>query len=170
MTEITVENRKLLVKELGRQQGRYIIGIDGINGSGKTNLAHYIASELIIDAIHLDHFIVKNLDCYLKALNCGLLMQHLNIAGDKPFIIEGCCLLDVMKVLNIQTNTLIYCKEISQDTKIWHYGNNFDEYAMSNSANDLSGFDKELLEYHKRTRPWEKAQVIYNFFNDLKIQ
>jgi hypothetical protein len=171
--EITVENREILIeriKELKKSLKRIVIGIDGVAGSGKTNLAHYIASELFIDAIHLDHFLVHNLGCYLKALNYGLLMQQLRFREGRSFIIEGCCLLEVIKVLNIQANILIYCKEISRDTKIWHYGNNFDEYVSSHSEDNLSGLDKDILEYHKRVRPWENAHYNYHFFNDLKAQ
>lgn len=173
MIETTAENRSDIVKELKRKNGstsRLVIGIDGNKGSGKTNLAHYVASELMVNALHLDHFLVTGLNCYVKALNFGLLMQQVQLEKGRTFIVEGCCLLDVAKMLNLQLDALIYCKEISRDTKIWHYGNNFDEYATSNYGIGLSDLDRELLEYHRQLHPWEQAKFIYYFFNDLKVQ
>jgi len=170
--EVTAENRNVIIKKLRTLRNinnQMVIGVDGICSSGKTNLAHYIASELCIDSIHLDHFLVHKLDCYLKALNSGLLMQQLKIMEGKSFIIEGCCLLDVAKFLNLGIDVLIYCKEVSRDTNIWHYGTNFDEYAPSDIDSNFSGLDKELFEYHKKMQPWMGADFTYILYNDLKM-
>ena len=148
-----------------------IIGIDGINGTGKTNLAYYLAADLKFGLISLDCFLVHKLDCYLKALNSGLLMQKLLQLKNKSFIIEGCCLLDVARIFDIQPNIFIYCKEISKlghNAELWHYGNNFDEYANNNYKQSITGFEKEIYDYHARMRPWEQAHIIYKLINQEK--
>lgn len=168
MLEINAENRNALIEKLRDESSEpLIIGIDGICGSGKTTLSRYIITKLNIETVHLDDLLVEKRDTFVEALNYDYLQKKI-AHRKKALIIEGCCLLDVLIKVNISSDILIYCKEISRDTNIWHYGTNFDEYVRSSQDNHKPGLEKELLEYHKRMRPWERADVIHLLFNDLK--
>lgn len=138
-----------------------VVGIDGVGGSGKSNLADYLAGELIINSVHLDAFLDFNKGYYVKALRFDFLAPYIALQKAKgSFIIEGCCLLDVAKRLNLKIDYLIYCKAIDSFTGQWKYESYIDEYSSVTVDSFSKEFEKEIFEYTKKGR-YNHAHMVY---------
>jgi len=159
-----------LVVKNERKKGNLLVGIDGASGSGKTNLSYKIAGEMAFLVLNLDDFLSPQLNVYFKAFNFGILRSRVSniLNKEEGIVIEGCCLLKVLSFLSLEMDVLIYCKEISEGTRIWNYGNYFDS-DLPSSREGISALEKEVVEYHDKFKPWEKADIFFNLFNQSKI-
>ena len=87
-----------------------IIGIDGSDGAGKTTLASFISWQFSIRLINLDLFLEPLEDedeGYIKH-NLEQLGVLINYPQNRPVIIEGVFLLEVLEAFDIDPNVLIY--------------------------------------------------------------
>jgi hypothetical protein len=168
---IKFEEYSVLYKEIeSHNHGYQIIGIDGDKGTGKTNLSYHIGSHFIYNVINLDDFICKDQNCFVNAMNFGLLRHRIDVLS-KPLVIEGVCLLEVLRRINMSADYLIYCREISENTNIWHDEDRLslvDHDLLGNQLNDLQGLDVEITKYHYTFKPIEKANICYDIINQKK--
>jgi len=148
------------------QNQKIIIGIDGAPGSGKTNLSYRIGARLQGNVINLDDYLSQNTGRYFRALNFGLLRQKINVRPD-ILVIEGCCLRQAMDFLEVKIDVSIYCKEISQGTRLWYFGTYFDQDLPAAKVG-ISPIESEVIEYHDQYQPWKEADIIYNLINQQK--
>jgi len=133
------------ITELSRaleNRGAAIIGVDGYLGAGKTTVATRLSKQTGYGCVHLDDYlnphkggVVENLD--LSALQAA--------AGERPLIIEGLCLLEVLERLQISADFLVYVAGINPSRKDL----------------DKKVFD-ETDKYLQAYRPTNKADVIFN--------
>lgn len=86
------------------------IGIDGVDGTGKSFLAEHLGAQLNIPVINRDSHIVQNMGCYVAALRSGEVAEMAR--RHKRFIVEGVCLLDAIEVADITIDKSIYIKRM----------------------------------------------------------
>ena len=73
-----------------------LIGIDGADGMGKSSLASWLAWQLGMPTVHLDFYLIHNSEPLAWMVHeIDRLIGH-RIDGERPMIIEGTFLLDVM--------------------------------------------------------------------------
>jgi len=161
-----------------------IIGIDGMNGSGKT----CVARKLSFPHVNVDDFLVRNEGSFLRNVKYGELETHIQVlrARNTPVIVEGVCLLDVLDRLHLRADCLIYIKRIGA-SGTWH-DQDICEIATEQELNEWleedkeiartmlrrkgedadipgsllpGGLTREIAAYHHRQRPIHKAHYVY---------
>lgn len=157
-----------------------LVGIDGIDGVGKTSLSKKIET-LGYFRISLDDFIKKKSGGYFEFVNYKKLMKMLISKNGQPIVIEGVLLLKILEKINVSLNYFVYvtdnvwlddwneewqgkyttmsldeiiCDVEQQTTKI--------SRALDSSAKPykMDGFRKEMYEYAFDYKPWNRAQEI----------
>jgi hypothetical protein len=97
---------------LGQDRKPLLIGFDGRDGGGKTTAANWLAWQLGMPAIHLDLFIKRN-ECEAPInWRTDDLARCLESRGDRPMIVEGVLLLDVLSELQKTVDFLVFAKKI----------------------------------------------------------
>ena len=88
-----------------------LIGVDGLDGSGKSSLAAWLSWQLEMPAIHLDTYIIQDTE------PLAFRTDHLKAAVDsrlglqRPVIVEGFLLLDVLERMGRQPDFLLYVEK-----------------------------------------------------------
>jgi hypothetical protein len=87
-----------------------LIGIDGVDGAGKSSLASWLAWQFKIPAVYLDTFMVPDSDVPTWRTDDlrRLLDNLLRAEKPKPIIVEGICLLEVLKAAGWEPDFLIF--------------------------------------------------------------
>lgn len=169
MKIINFQNKQELIGDLKLKMGS-IVAIDGDVGTGKTNLSYCIGCKLIKNVVNLDDFHIPKQDRFVDAIDFDRLKQSINIL--KTPVIEGICILEVLEKLEITDYVLIYCKEISENTGNWSSAYRLDitdEKDYQKQIQQHRGLDIEIIKYHYKYRPFEKADYIYQIINQLKL-
>lgn len=161
------------LKERNLYKNKSVIAIDGDTGTGKSNLSYFIGSKLAIKVINFDDFVSPKQDCYVNAMNLGILRQLISLFYRiKPLVVEGVCLIEILEKLNIQYDILIYAREVSETTGNWSASYRLDiedENILKRVLNECRGADVDIVKYHYKYRPFEKADYIYQIINQLKL-
>lgn len=172
-----------ILSDLRNRKG--IIGIDGVDGIGKTTLAKLLGEKLHVPTILLDDHLNKNCKYYVDALNQDVAVQIAQL--NNVVVIEGVCLLAVAERFGFEINTHIYLKRIHLG--MWADGNIFGTNAdpsdviskeegqiydaeawfasqgnrapRERSEIRLSGLRCELINYHYLHKPHNKADLVY---------
>ena len=87
------------------------IGIDGLDGIGKTTLAKNLHEITKHPTFHLDEYLERNQDGYVEHIKEKELLA--DISRSPTYIIEGVCLLEIISKLdtaNIPRQTHLYKK------------------------------------------------------------
>lgn len=163
-----------------------LVGIDGMDGSGKSSLASLLSKQLGWLHINLDDYLEKNMGRYVECVHYDEVRNILKKA-EESIIIEGVCLLAVLERLERSLDLLIYVKRVA------HYGRWYDEEdcAVSEDIDEFvkrkkeelqkfaemeshiegkeppgevtfPGLAEEIIRYHYKHRPQERADIIYN--------
>ena len=99
-----------LQKELGPNRKPLLIGIDGADGVGKSSLASWLAWQLGMPTVHLDFYLVHGSEPQTWMVKEIDRMIGQRIDGERPMIIEGTFLLDVLEQIEWQPDFLIYVR------------------------------------------------------------
>jgi len=86
-----------------------VIGIDGGNGTGKTTLGRYLAWHFNVTLIESDLFADDVLSGTYRLDEIRRLIR-LRLEKPRPVIVEGICLLRLLRDLAVPANVLVYCK------------------------------------------------------------
>lgn len=160
------------------------IGVDGIDGVGKSELSAIVASELGIPVIGLDDYVEKNRGSYVPYIDYAAVTA---LVADSPnFVIEGVCLLDVLERLGVRLDSLVYIKRMSSG--IWadedecEFPNGIEEAIRQSRRNtelmlefearqegrphtpgatDELCLGEEIMRYHAKHSPHELAEITY---------
>ena len=159
------------------------IGIDGVDGAGKSTLAEKIGAAMHIKRIGLDEYLDQKRGGFLKHLNYPDIAAAVQC---NAFVIEGVCLLEVLERLHCTVDLLIYVQRTHYG--VWIHRDTCDiegdvekvierkreilrtfviQDAMKQNkpeldeSVDLSELNEELIRYHARHKPHLKAQVLY---------
>src|SRR5690242_17309784 len=90
MIEITTPDALLAALRGSRR-----VGIDGIDGCGKTTLAKIIAAKLGRKLFSLDDYLEKDKGKFIEFIDYAKLCAEADAAGE--YVIEGVCLLRVLQ-------------------------------------------------------------------------
>jgi hypothetical protein len=155
-----------------------IVGIDGIDGVGKTTLAKDIET-LSYKRISVDEYLNKKSGGYFEFLDFKRLKKEL--ASNEKFVIEGVLLCKILNALNVKTNYLIYTTD-----NIWldDWSEEYEGKYLTMSLEDIirteeeavnrlnkaispnskkykmQGLRREIYEYSFEYRPWLDADII----------
>ena len=140
-----------------------LIAIEGHSTAGKTFLSKALAAASGGVPIGTDSYVDKNrkADTYLDHImleKLAFALNHLRQSNRIVFI-EGICLRDTLKSLNIAPQAFVYCQRITQ-AGLW--ADNPQNYLENGSPrSDLSWVDQQSVAYHLRARPLENADIVY---------
>lgn len=158
-----------------------LIGIDGINGVGKTSFAKEI-KKLGYKIISLDSFLIKKSGGYFEFIQFDKLAEVLKKNSQKYLVIEGVLLLKILERLKISAELFIYLTD-----SVWLYDwdkewdGKYTTMTLEEIIKDVEqltdrvinatesrprkyhmrGLIREVYEYSFDFRPWEKAHLIY---------
>jgi hypothetical protein len=161
-----------------------LIGIDGLDGIGKTPLANLLARRLNANVVSLDSYLVKNQNKYTDALNEQVNVDLLETKG--VTIVEGVCLLAAAKRFGFELDFLVYLKRthnsIWADEDVCDLSGSAEEtiskeedkvfiFKEWNSSNKnleppkredvkLTGLRCELIHYHSEYQPHKFANLV----------
>jgi uridine kinase len=163
----------------------FLIAIDGKDGAGKSALAEKLL--IFIDYLHinLDDLLDKNRGCFIDFIKYDQLERIVD-QTKKPVIVEGICVLAVLKRINREPSLLIYVKRISPNG-IWIDEKECDTESpteiIEQKEKDLSKFaraeaeienriydpdsckiselTKEIIQYHHKYKPHKRADIVY---------
>ncbi|HAS55318.1 MAG: hypothetical protein A2X56_11325 [Nitrospirae bacterium GWC2_57_13] len=168
-----------------RREGPRWVGIDGVDGSGKSSLAALLSRELGWPHINLDDYVEQNMGQFVEHLHYDDVRDILNKANE-PIIIEGVCLLAVLERLEQRLDLLIYVKKVAS-YGMWYdeddcaVSGDIDDFmnekreklqkfvemeALMNSEEPQTDVEfpklaEEIIRYHYKYRPHEKADIVY---------
>ncbi len=90
---------------------RFVVAFDGLDAAGKSNLARYLSWQLGMPAIETDLFLdstMGGLSYRLAELNAVL---QARISRDRPLIIEGVRVLQILRDLSVTHDYLVWVEQ-----------------------------------------------------------
>lgn len=161
-----------------RAAGWRRVGIDGVDGVGKTHLATTLSGLLGWAMIDIDDYLHKNQGSYVAFVDTNRLGAALN--SHSSFILSGVCLRAVAARLGISIDGHIYVKRMRHglwadegecvfpdglEVALQKHLSDLEivsRYLGSpDSAGDQPRLTQEIMGYHDVHRPHELANVIY---------
>ena len=163
-----------------------LIAIDGVDGSGKSSLSKNISEELGYFHINLDEYLEKNRGNFVKYIKYEVLENKIQ-SIKKPIIIEGVCVLAVLKNLGMRPDYLIYIKRMSEfeswkdehlcdvkvDINAFIENENLELKKFSEAMSNIEGEEfnpensnipklrEEIIRYHYEFKPHKNANLVY---------
>lgn len=148
------------------------IGIDGIDGCGKTTLGKAVAARLRCRLFSLDDYLEKDKGRFVDFLDFTRL--HTEVSPEEAYVIEGVCLLHALQRADLAVDTLVYVKR--RHLGVWTDERELDlneplegfleserkltAMVAHEPVPDL-GLAEEVIRYHYAVRPHNTAQVVY---------
>lgn len=141
-----------------RLESRWVVGIDGFPGAGKSSLASAVGADLGLPAFRLDDFLDDEDPIgrrYMDVLRWDLLRGAVRARHGRGLILEGVLLLDVAERLALSLDCLIYVKRLLRGGA-WRDGVVYDPTDPRSPSLGL-----QIGAYHLERRPDLIAQVVY---------
>jgi hypothetical protein len=171
-----------------------LISVDGLDGSGKSEIGRAIANLSNRALINVDDFLEEQQDRFLDALRIDDLRRAL--AVDKPAVLEGCLVGAVLQKISKKADFKIYVARTGRMTAdpqhewcdehellfgtraasdlIAEEERNLSAFCKSglfgrdsSSDPDLCGLRKELISYHRNYLPHKRADLIVKVVRQL---
>lgn len=175
------------ILEILKKNHYRLIAIDGVDGSGKSSLSKNISEELGYCHINLDEYLENNRGNFVKYIKYEVLENKIQ-SIKKAIIIEGVCVLAVLKNLGMRPDYLIYIKRISEfdfwkddhlcDVKVdidaFIENENLELQKFSEVMSNIEGEEfnpenskipklrEEIIRYHYEFKPHKHANLVYN--------
>lgn len=145
-----------------------LIAIDGYCGQGKTFLAGKLSSNFEIPCIELDtsNYLHKNNGGYIDWIKYDHLKEELEKLqkGKKSIIVEGICVLDILKKINFTPSIHIYIKKLIGGK--WPKDKYLD-YSLN--INDvISKEEEEIDDFNNWSNSYEESDE-NNFIDEIDI-
>lgn len=148
------------------------IGIDGIDGCGKTTLAKAVAAKLQRRLFSLGDYLDRDKGGFLEFIDYPRLRA--DVSAEEAYVIEGICLLHALQRAELAIATLVYVKrrhlglwaderelEITEPLEDF-LKNERELTAMvaGEAVTDL-GLAEKVIRYHYAARPHNNAHIVY---------
>lgn len=162
-----------LVKHI-RARGYRRIGVDGLDGVGKSTLAVELARAIGMRHLNLDDYLIKKQGGFLTHLRYDELKHELcHLDG---FVVDGVCLLAVLEQIATAVDCLVYVKRMCHGIWADEHECDLDEdveefldkeketvrlIERSESAPNTLGLAEEIIRYHDKYRPHKKAECLF---------
>lgn len=146
--KITQQHKCLVAavrKELGEWR-RFLVGIDGRDGSGKSPLARFLAWQMGMPSIETDLLLETSQQGFTYREDDLRRLIEARLGNNRPVIVEGVSLLKILEKLGLQPNYLIYVENQSFDGS--------------------SAWQDDFAEYEKVYTPGEKADFVFLWKED----
>ena len=177
------------VRRVVQAAGWHRIGIDGVDGAGKSHLAEKLARSLECTALNLDDYLYRNQGGYVDFIDYKALSAALTAIP--AFILHGVCLREVLANMDMTLDGHIYIKRMRGG--FWADENECEfpegvDAAIENlarySAMISERFDErsdqpgqegedsspllsdEIMRYHDKWSPQEAADLIFERTDD----
>ena len=166
----SVEDLVSFVQERSAQR----IGIDGVDGVGKTTLAVNLAERLSYPLVSLDDYLDRNKGGFVEHLSYSALSHELD-SRDR-FVVEGDCLLQVLARLPMELHLLVYLKRVQYgvwtDERECEIEGDIEEFIAKEKGlvariagtppeSQTVDLSDEIIRYHYSYRPQNRAHVTY---------
>jgi hypothetical protein len=160
---------QLLIGKLRALGPGSLIGVEGFCSSGKSRLADRLALDMDADVIHTDDYALKfdepptYVDCLKLEELAGAISRR---SGNKRTFIEGIYLRDVLSRCNADVELFFYVRRIGQNG-LWYDELHLESFEHG-EAEEGDEIEPHLsdLKYHSRTRPHEKADIVFDRIED----
>jgi hypothetical protein len=147
-----------------------VVGVEGASGSGKTQLAELLASQLngapISTDAHYKAGVVR--DRYHDGLRLDALTRAIRDlqSGGAPIVIEGICLRDTLAAIHVTPTVFVYTKRIS-GAGIWHDDPALFDLSDIDDASTQGHIDRWSQSYHCRVEPHVLADFVYEWNEEV---
>lgn len=174
-----------IVEEIKRKKVHCIV-IDGVDGAGKSTLAHEIGEKLSLVHINLDDYLEKNRGSFVEFIKYDHLKKVIEETSNS-IIIEGVCALEITGRLQIECDTHIYVQRMSaygfwNDSELFDINENVDDFIAKKNAEHrefceamaqieggnydpnntvIPRLTEELIRYHHKFNPHKIADIIF---------
>lgn len=151
-----------LFSKLNLNSSKKIISIDGFFGAAKNMVSAYLTEALSIPAVYVDDFLPKDavsLETF-QLKEFSVVVAKLN--QSYPIIVDGIMVQEILDRINVKADFLIYVKTVNHNG-IWHDHFKIDKLLRSSddhATNRYNPFEEEVIQYHMRVRPHERAHII----------
>lgn len=158
-----------------KAKGLVLVGLDGMDGAGKTAIAHEVAVLTGWRVIHLDDYLVPDQGTFVDNLRYGDIKLEIE-STNAPVLVEGVCLLDVADKIGISIAAPIYVKRVNAhgfwadegecefampaDQKISELEDQTKQL-IGDEFDGLTDFRKEIIRYHARWNPSQIADRVF---------
>lgn len=143
----------------------FVVGVDGFHGSRKSNTAYKLGYELRANVVSIDDYLPSDCDAFsvdiVETKRLSERIKRLKTVGS--VVVEGICLLAILERAGIISDHLIHIQELNLANS-WKYREIVDdpERYQQYLANS-KGLEVEVLKYHGKYRPWQKAEFVLTF-------
>lgn len=179
-----IESVRRLVKKAGWRR----IGIDGVDGAGKSRLAAALSKAFEYPALDVDDYLHRNQGGYVDFIDYPALKTA--VSTMPAFILSGACLREILSNLGASLDGNIYIKRMhgglwaDEDVCVFPDGvdaaidnlvmsaamssRHFDdaENAVAHGDDALPHLANEIMRYHDSYRPYETADLIFERHGD----
>lgn len=160
------------------------IGVDGVDGAGKSYLADKLSQELACPTLDVDDYLHQNQGGYVDFIDYPALKAA--VSSMPAFILYGACLREVLENLGVTLDANIYIKRMrdglwaDEDECVFPEGvdaaiealaghlamisGNFDEpseHAGRESDGAAPHLAHEVMHYHEKYQPHESADLVF---------
>jgi uridine kinase len=148
-----------------------IVGVEGFMASGKTHLSKRLAGDLGCAHIETDDSSIALLNPehdtrldknkhYVDRLGLSHLRKKIDaaLAAQPWVIVDGICLRDTLSRISLTLDLTIYVKTLPAPFFRWDDGLHIEDFE---EGERVRGLNHDVLEYHSRVRPHERADIIY---------
>lgn len=168
---IETANADDVVKALRTANARRI-GIDGIDGCGKTTLARVVTAKLQCRMFTLDDYLEKDKGGFLDFIDYQRLRS--DASAEEKCVVEGVCLLHALQRAELAIDALVYVKrrhlglwaderELDLNEPLEDFLKNERELTAMVSDETVTdlGLAEEVIRYHHAARPYNNADIVY---------
>ena len=176
---MTLETRSVheverILREDAEHAGRVLVAVDGLLGAGKSTLSESLATSLSAAHVRVDEFVEREQGNYVAHLKITELSERLrrDLASHSIVLLDAVCSAAVLDRLGAAADVAIYVRRLDSRSE-WFDGEVFtsgmseaeaiaEEEAAARAFSDtLSPLVREVMRYHFRYRPWERADILY---------
>ena len=158
-----------LKKKIKDRKG-LIIGIDGFSGVGKSVFAEKIIEDINMEYIKIDKSIDecndknKNYIRYVDIVKTEELKNKIRkkLSQNKNLVIDGVCLLEVLKSIGRKADFLIYIKEISLISNELVFNGK-----IKREIEKIDFLEEDIIFYHQKFNSHKKADFIIENYKEL---